>query len=131
MLVLTVEVTGNFFSFSSAVLEIPAKQDRKRKHKHDKIQNGKKKIETNDRELSSADKHLLERWSNMQKSTKPFIHPIRNHIGELLQLNKDSVINQNHEKNHETVKGDLTFLFSIFSLFIFNFINYLKFTIIC
>lgn len=80
------------------------KQDsRKRKHKATTNATVSKKKSTDDvtsggegagNELSSQDKELLERWSKMQKDTTPFVHPIRNHMNELLQLKVETIQQQ-------------------------------------
>lgn len=53
-------------------------------------------------ELSSQDRELLQRWSKMQKDTKPFIHPIRKHMDELMQLKAECVVPVG---GMDTVKG--------------------------
>ena len=41
--------------------------------------------------LSETDKKLLERWENMRKKTKPFIHPIRKYMEELNALKEEAI----------------------------------------
>lgn len=82
-------------------------EGRKRKHKTAVTPNVKKKITATDveakkSELSNEDKELLQRWSNMQKDKKPFIHPIRQHMDELMQLQAESLSTQPAQ---EMVKG--------------------------
>ena len=43
--------------------------------------------------LSDSDRKMLERWENMRKQTKPFIHPIRKYMKELHDL-KDEVLQE-------------------------------------
>lgn len=43
--------------------------------------------------LSESDRQMLERWENMRKQTKPFIHPIRKYMKELNDL-KDEALNE-------------------------------------
>lgn len=43
--------------------------------------------------LSDSDRQMLERWENMRKQTKPFIHPIRKYMKELHEL-KEEVLNE-------------------------------------
>ena len=43
--------------------------------------------------LSESDRQMLERWENMRKQTKPFIHPIRKYMKELHEL-KEEVLNE-------------------------------------
>ena len=49
----------------------------------------KKKSHTTS-ELSDSDKKLLDRWKNMQTNTKPFIHPIRKYMSDILTLKKET-----------------------------------------
>ncbi len=42
--------------------------------------------------LSDQDKQMLERWTKMQKSTTPFVHPIRKHMQELIKIKKDTIV---------------------------------------
>lgn len=42
-------------------------------------------------DLSETDKKLLERWENMRKTTKPFIHPIRKYMDELHALKEEAL----------------------------------------
>jgi len=48
--------------------------------------------------LSETDKKLLERWENMRKKTKPFIHPIRKYMDELNALKQEVLEDDNKEK---------------------------------
>ena len=78
---------------------------RKRKQKSHLQTSQKKKPAQNEAnskktELSTSDRELLARWASMQKGTKPFIHPIRKHMDELLHIKSHSV-----QPSHETVKG--------------------------
>ena len=41
-------------------------------------------------ELSDSDKKLLDRWKNMQTNTKPFIHPIRKYMSDIVTLKKET-----------------------------------------
>lgn len=54
--------------------------------------------------LTDKDKKLLERWENMQKNSKPFVHPIRYHMNDLQKLKGQSTIITSNN-NEETVKG--------------------------
>ena len=47
---------------------------------------GDKKEKSSASELSESDRQLLDRWKDMQKKTKPFIHPIRKHMEEIKAL---------------------------------------------
>lgn len=59
------------------------------KAKKPKDDNEKKSEE--DSSLSVEDKKMLERWTNMQKTTTPFIHPIRKHMKELHDIQAQEV----------------------------------------
>ena len=59
-----------------------ARRDSKAKKSRD--EEGKKPQE--DSGLSSEDRKMLERWQNMQRTTKPFIHPIRKHMKDLVDI---------------------------------------------
>lgn len=48
--------------------------------------------------LSETDKKLLERWENMRKKTKPFIHPIRKYMDELSALKQEVLEDDQKEK---------------------------------
>ena len=52
------------------------------------------------KELSESDKELLQRWSKMQQVSKPFVHPIRNHMDELNKI-KAEAIQQQHQLQGE------------------------------
>eukprot|EP00794_Sanderia_malayensis_P014079 gene14079-15548_t len=41
--------------------------------------------------LSAQDRKMLERWTKMQETTTPFVHPIRKHMKEIIQLKSDAV----------------------------------------
>ena len=41
--------------------------------------------------LTDQDKKMLERWTQMQMTTTPFVHPIRKHMRELIELKTQSV----------------------------------------
>ena len=49
--------------------------------------------QSNSSGLSESDRQMLERWENMRKQTKPFIHPIRKYMKELSDL-KDEALNE-------------------------------------
>ena len=85
---------------------VPAKiekKTRKRKSKTDKAGGPpepaskkqdvgiKPEVEQDKSHLSDQDKKLMERWKNMQKDTKPFIHPIRKHMDELIKIKSESI----------------------------------------
>ena len=55
-----------------------------------KLKEDESKKQEGDSGLSVEDKMMLERWEKMQKTTKPFIHPIRKHM-------KDSIDVQSQE----------------------------------
>ncbi|XP_006818890.1 uncharacterized protein LOC100376580 [Saccoglossus kowalevskii] len=57
--------------------------------------------------LTDSDKKLLERWNTMQATTKPFVHPIRNHIKDLEELKASKTTG--HSKNNETL-GEVSVL---------------------
>lgn len=46
--------------------------------------------------LSDSDRQMLERWENMRKQTKPFIHPIRKYMKELNDL-KEEVLSEDSQ----------------------------------
>ncbi|XP_047142686.1 uncharacterized protein LOC100213301 isoform X1 [Hydra vulgaris] len=99
--------------------DIPTKHAIKRKQKEnitgDKVENVKRKVTSV--ELTSADKNLLERWSNMQKSAKPFVNAIRNHAGDLignLVQKKDINDNQESVKGQSIIRRVSTFQFTNF-----------------
>ena len=54
------------------------------KAKKSRDEEGKKPQD--DSGLSSEDRKMLERWESMQKTTKPFIHPIRKHMQDLVDI---------------------------------------------
>lgn len=56
--------------------------------------------------LSESDRQMLERWENMRKQTKPFIHPIRKYMKELSDL-KDEALN---EEANVSITASPTFL---------------------
>ena len=35
---------------------------------------------------------MLERWKTMQETTKPFVHPIRHHLKEIIELKKETAV---------------------------------------
>ena len=88
---------------------IQHKRDLNAKRKKNGADNKKKKTKLASREtenkdedsknstaLSDSDRKMLERWEQMRKQTKPFIHPIRNYMKELSDL-KEEVLSNNQE----------------------------------
>ena len=51
-----------------------------------------------DKGLSADDKKMLERWENMQKTTKPFIHPIRKHMKDIIDIQCQEITTAQNEK---------------------------------
>lgn len=66
-------------------------------------------------ELSTQDKELLERWSKMQKETKPFVHPIRKHMNELMQLKAETIQHQQQQQPQEQQSNINTKVFTAHS----------------
>ena len=73
-------------------------ESRKRKSKGSRRDSKVKKVKGDvdkkseeDNGLSAEDKKMLERWKNMQKTTTPFIHPIRKHMKELIDIQNEEV----------------------------------------
>lgn len=62
--------------------------------------------QNNSSSLSESDRQMLERWENMRKQTKPFIHPIRKYMKELSDL-KDEALN---EEANVSITASPTFL---------------------
>ncbi|XP_014677031.1 PREDICTED: mitogen-activated protein kinase 7-like, partial [Priapulus caudatus] len=60
----------------------------KKKKELNKQKDGSKKFLT----LTEQDQSLLARWSHMQQTTKPFVHPIRHHMKELIEIKKEAVV---------------------------------------
>ena len=82
----------------SAVPSVQSKCDsRKRKQKRgQKEAKGKKSKDGDAKEaegssLSHQDKQMLERWTKMQTSTTPFVHPIRKHMQELIKIKSETI----------------------------------------
>ncbi|XP_065664342.1 uncharacterized protein LOC100213301 isoform X2 [Hydra vulgaris] len=98
--------------------DIPTKHAIKRKQKDKitgvKVENVKRKVTSV--ELTSADKNLLDRWSNMQKSAKAFVNPIRNHAGDLIGnlVQKKNINNQESVKGQSIIRRVSTFQFTNF-----------------
>ena len=61
-------------------------------------------------ELSESDKKLLDRWKNMQATTKPFIHPIRKYMEDIKALKEkeqgppESNVNSLADRNKKNVE---------------------------
>ena len=64
-----------------------------------------KKEKSNASELSESDRKLLDRWKDMQKKTKPFIHPIRKHMEEIKALKEHEGVKE-HEANLDNKVGE-------------------------
>lgn len=65
-------------------------ENKSKKSKVARRQSENKQTETNKSTgLSDSDKQMLERWENMRKQTKPFIHPIRKYMKELSDLKEE------------------------------------------
>jgi len=81
-------------SVVSTVQPTPKKvEPRKRRQKGARRDSRTKKLKEDeskktegDSGLSVEDKMMLERWEKMQKTTKPFIHPIRKHMKDLVDI---------------------------------------------
>ncbi|XP_070573103.1 mitogen-activated protein kinase 7-like [Ptychodera flava] len=54
-----------------------------------KLKEKNKTKESDNLMLTASDRQLLERWNKMRETTKPFVHPIRNHLRELEELKGD------------------------------------------
>ena len=100
-----IEITGfhiNVSVSSLALADVRQKMEQTLKRKKEKAENKAKKskvarrqsenkeTESNkDTGLSDSDKQMLQRWENMRKQTKPFIHPIRKYMKELNDLKEE------------------------------------------
>lgn len=104
-----------------AAIQQKGEQNLKRKHEKGQHKGGKKprqkknqlkennsqnKEETSS-DLSESDKQLLERWENMRKTTKPFIHPIRKYMNELKAL-KDEILEDQETCDPKTGQKDVS-----------------------
>ncbi|EDO40574.1 predicted protein [Nematostella vectensis] len=95
---------------SSVTLAAVQQKEDNLKRKHQKGQNKtckkakqKKTLTYDDQtdksksKLSEDDRKMLERWEQMRKKTKPFIHPIRKYMSEINAL-KDELLNEQNKK---------------------------------
>ncbi|XP_068678002.1 uncharacterized protein [Montipora foliosa] len=89
----------------SSLTLVRQKMEQNLKRKKEKVENKCKKskaarrqsenqnAEPNTTSLSDSDRQMLERWENMRKQTKPFIHPIRKYMKELHDM-KEEVLSE-------------------------------------
>ncbi|XP_064647834.1 mitogen-activated protein kinase 7-like [Lineus longissimus] len=86
-------------------------REERRKKKLEKAMERKKKQREKDKPkcdllLTDEDRDLLNKWTSMQQTTKPFVHPIRQHLPELIALKHESIIRKNCDENVEPLGGD-------------------------
>ena len=105
-------------------VETGCKRKENKKEERPKKKRNRKKSDTKSgeagsdkKELSDSDKQLLDRWKNMQSNTKPFIHPIRKYMGDILALKKeghDEEAAPLSEKNHSQLPHDQRYQFTTY-----------------
>ena len=94
---------------------VQQKGDQNLKRKQQKAEEKNKKVKLakqdnkaaskNKNQLSDDDKKILERWENMRKKTKPFVHPIRRYMKELQDLKEEVLMNEENVATDEATKN--------------------------
>ena len=75
------------------------KRSKKKAQKRRKTVGDKKEKNKSSSELSESDKQLLDRWKNMQMTTKPFIHPIRKYMSDIKTLKEQEQDEKEPKRN--------------------------------